>query len=608
MKTLHISSIPGDPGLPIDFLSLRCITYGGSGAGKTSFGRVIFEEAIKAGIPCGVIDLKADWWGLKSSADGKADGIPVVIFGGEHGDLPLDENGGAELAEIVAELRQPFIIDLEHFSKGKQLKFLAPFFDRLYDKNRHPLKLICDEADRYIPQRLLTFGGQKDNYAAQCLGAGEDIAKRGRKHGIFPLFISQRNADLNKSVTELCDIAVVFRTSGPNDQKAVDDWFNAKGSLVTEEQREQVMHDIARLDNGMAYFCCAHPHLSLFRRIQVRLPETFDSSATPEIGKELVQPRKFAKIELEKLGERMRATVEHAKANDPAELKRQLLAEKKRGNQLESKLAEASATASASKSAPETKIEKIEVPILTEKDRKLIYRALDLYKKAFAAIDSLETKVVQMSNELEGLSGGVIDRLEKFKNLSVPHLPGGGSGLLKSNVQVVKRAEPSSMAIRHPAPTIPHAVPGVTIGRCERLILTALAQYPQGRTTSQVGILTGYTEGGMKNALSQLRTGNLIERGQPIKITEIGLTVLGEWQSLPNGEDLQNYWLNKLGLCERTILQALLDVYPGALTMDELVHVSNYTEGGMKNALSKLRTLELMLRGQPMKASPEFFQ
>jgi DNA helicase HerA-like ATPase len=66
--------------------------------------------------------------------------------------------------------------------------------------------LLCDEADRYIPQRILF----KDPNASLCLGAGEDIAKRGRKHGIFPVFISQRNADLNKSVTELCDTAIVF--------------------------------------------------------------------------------------------------------------------------------------------------------------------------------------------------------------------------------------------------------------------------------------------------------------------------------------------------------------------------------------------------------------
>jgi len=102
-----------------------------------------------------------------------------------------------------------------------------------------------------------------------CLGAGEDIAKRGRKHGIFPVFISQRNADLNKAVTELCDVAIVFRPAGPNDQKAVNDWFRAKGNVITEAQHQEVMQDIAGLQNGQAFICSAHPHFKLFKKLQM---------------------------------------------------------------------------------------------------------------------------------------------------------------------------------------------------------------------------------------------------------------------------------------------------------------------------------------------------
>jgi len=88
--------------LPLKFLS-------------TSFGRVLFEEATAAGVVCGAIDLKGDF---KSTANGQGDGIPIVIFGGEHQDVPLDENGGTSLAEIVVELRQPFVVDLEQLSIG----------------------------------------------------------------------------------------------------------------------------------------------------------------------------------------------------------------------------------------------------------------------------------------------------------------------------------------------------------------------------------------------------------------------------------------------------------------------------------------------------------
>jgi len=47
-----------------------------------------------------VVDPKGDWWGIRSSADGKpwpAD----VILGGEHGDVPLEVGGGELVAHLV---------------------------------------------------------------------------------------------------------------------------------------------------------------------------------------------------------------------------------------------------------------------------------------------------------------------------------------------------------------------------------------------------------------------------------------------------------------------------------------------------------------------------
>jgi hypothetical protein len=312
MSTLKVSE---EFKLPMRLLSHRTVVFGGSGAGKTTYGRVLFEEATAAGVLCGAVDLKADWWGLKSTADGQGDGIPVVIFGGEHQDVPLDEAGGASLAEIIVELRQPFIVDLENLSKGKQMRFLAAFFERLYDKNREPLVLFCDEADRYAPQKPMS---PEANF---CLGAVEDIAKRGRKHGIFPTFIVQRNASLNKNVSELCDVAVVFRTPGPRDQEAVEDWFATK---ATREQRDDVMTALASLPTGSATMCSAHPEMRLFRTVPFRRAWTFDSSATPEIGKRRIEPKRLAKPDLDEITKRMAATIEKAKAEDPRELQRQI--------------------------------------------------------------------------------------------------------------------------------------------------------------------------------------------------------------------------------------------------------------------------------------------
>ena len=43
------------------------------------------------------MDPKGDWWGLRAAADGKGPGLPIVIVGGEHGDVPLEVGAGGKM-------------------------------------------------------------------------------------------------------------------------------------------------------------------------------------------------------------------------------------------------------------------------------------------------------------------------------------------------------------------------------------------------------------------------------------------------------------------------------------------------------------------------------
>jgi hypothetical protein len=92
MKTIGLSQ---NLRLPLDWMTLATVVYGARGSGKTTLGRVIAEEVHKARQRFCAIDLKGDWYGLKSTADGAGEGIPVVVFGGDHADLPLEDAAGA---------------------------------------------------------------------------------------------------------------------------------------------------------------------------------------------------------------------------------------------------------------------------------------------------------------------------------------------------------------------------------------------------------------------------------------------------------------------------------------------------------------------------------
>jgi hypothetical protein len=50
----------------------------------------------------GIVDPTGAWWGLRSSRDGKGAGFPILVLGGDHGDLPLPPNGGAAVARLLA--------------------------------------------------------------------------------------------------------------------------------------------------------------------------------------------------------------------------------------------------------------------------------------------------------------------------------------------------------------------------------------------------------------------------------------------------------------------------------------------------------------------------
>jgi hypothetical protein len=146
----------------------------------------------------------------------------------------------------------------------------------------------------------------------------------------------------------------------------------------------------------------------------------------------------------------------------------------------------------------------------------------------------------------------------------------------------------------------------------ERRILTALAQYPEGRSKVQVAVLTGYaaTGGGFNNYLGALRSRGLIEGdGDRLTITEAGIQALDSWEPLPTGPALIDYWRGRLGKAERLILETLTQVYPDPLTKEEVAGKAGYEAngGGFNNALGRLRTLELVQGRGEIRASDNLF-
>src|SRR5262249_43504131 len=123
--------------LPVDTVTETILIEGMRGSGKTTTGTVLVEEMITAGLRTCVVDPTGVWWGLRSSADGLHPGLPVIIFGGEHADLPLPPSAGIVMADLIVD--QPdlvCVLDLKLMRKGAQRRFMTDFLERIYERNR----------------------------------------------------------------------------------------------------------------------------------------------------------------------------------------------------------------------------------------------------------------------------------------------------------------------------------------------------------------------------------------------------------------------------------------------------------------------------------------
>lgn len=81
--------------------------------------------------------------------------------------------------------------------------------------NRHPIALFCDEAHLYIPESA------PSGAAENSIAVFERIAKEGRKYGVGLVVISQRPAEVNRTVVSQCNNLISMRLTNGDDQSVV---------------------------------------------------------------------------------------------------------------------------------------------------------------------------------------------------------------------------------------------------------------------------------------------------------------------------------------------------------------------------------------------------
>jgi uncharacterized protein len=607
--------------LPLDFATKTAAILAQRRKGKTYTASVIAEEMVAAKQPFVALDPTGAWWGLRAGADGKSEGLPVVVLGGQHGDVPLERTGGRLIADLVVEAPGYYVIDFSLFESGEaERQFAVDFAERLYRAKGQPgrdfpLHLFVDEADRFIPQQMRKGSSET---SPRLLGAFEAIVRRGGLRGLGTTLISQRAAVVNKNVLEMLDILFALRTVGPNDRDAIASYIEAHG---TAAEREAMMGSLASLDIGEAWVWEPGAEPPLFQRVRIRQRRTFNSSATPKPGERRVEPKRLAAVDLAALHTRMAATIEKAKADDPRELRRQIA-------ELKKQVLDAVKESGRNESIRQVK----RVEVLTDADRALLEKLTaaiaDRAKKAseiLVAAESRADRLVQTAvaeylnttrnvtidagRELEQ----ILDRVGFQKILGKlaaietpaesPRQPAGTRAVSAGRSSAATRPTET----RAPRVSDGSGLAGVSsngsVTGAEKRILNALAELealgvPEPERV-QVAFFAGYTHlnsKGLVNALGALRSTGFIDyptQGRVV-MTDAG-QAHAEAVDVPRTPDeLRDRVVRMLGGASARILEPLIKAYPKAMAREDLAAAASYghlNSKGFVNALGRLRSL-----------------
>lgn len=522
--------------LPLETVTETISLLAKRGAGKTYTSSVLVEEMLRVGAQVVVVDPMGAWWGLRSSADGKGPGFPITVLGGERGDLPLEHTAGEVVAETLVESGISAVLDVSEFSRAKRKRFVQDFAEALYRKNREPLHLVLEEADLVAPQK-------PQRGEEPMLGAIEDLVRRGRGRGIGVTLITQRSAVLNKDVLSQTEVLIALRTTSPHDRKAVEGWLEWH---LEKAELAQVMKDLPVLETGEA-FVVSPALLKRIYRGRIRPRTTFDSSATPKAGSRVVEPKAVATVDLEALGEKMAATVERAKENDPKALRAKAYALEQEIDRLRS-------------AAPDVQVETMEVPVpLLDPD---LVTAFERYLEV--ARSEYQEMAVELTKRTEGLrsvANDLVHNVEAAEKLllSAKDLVDGNAleratsalreGLTANpeRLEVQGRATPRRKADgSEPANPDSEALPD----GAWKILRTAAERSPMLLTRSQLATLSRYsaTSSTYEGHLAALRRAGYLERdGDVYRLTDDGAAAIGPVPGRPTTPaEMLEGWLRVL--------------------------------------------------------------
>ena len=538
--------------IPTDALDDRLAILGTAGSGKTYLALSCMERLLDVRARVVGVDPLGVMWGLRLMPDGKTESpYPVVIFGGEHGDLPLTENAGALIGETVATIAESCLIDLSDLpTKSAERRFMLAFLEALYHhtdaKKRDPYHLIVDEADRFAPQK-------PPKGDEVLLNRMEEIVRRGRVKGFIPWLITQRPAVLNKNVLSQADGLVLLKLTSSQDRDQVGEWIEGQADRA---QGKAILASLPTMQRGQGVVWI--PGRGVLETVSFPEKKTFDSSRTPKRG-ERKRAVSTKPLDLGALKEKLAGVEAETKANDPKALKAEI--------------------------------------------GKLKAELKQLSRHAPSVADKADVDKARALGKLEGEVDGFRKGWESFRNsvwsparamMDEAHKSLRGFDSAKPSAHdlpkrpALKAVTTQKIVAVRPAPASPHTNGGgEPIGGPLQRILNAIAWWNalgiEMPDRTQIAFVAGYKPGtGTFNTyMGALKARGLIDAPRPglAILTMEGNAVAEHPSDEPDGEELRRRINAILSGPQSKLLGVLIENYPKPLHRDELAEAAGYAPG-----------------------------
>jgi TolA-binding protein len=252
----------GEPGtdvsLPVvELLTGRGFVTGKSGSGKSNTASVIAENLLDSGYGLLVVDIDGEYYGLKEEYE------ILHVGADEECDIQVTTEHAEKIANLALEQNVPIILDISSFLDEDEAEaLLTEVSKHLFAKAKklkQPFLLLVEEVHEWIPEN-----GSVGEVGQMLI----KIGKRGRKHGLGMVGISQRPADVKKDYITQCDWLVWHRLTWNNDTKVV--------RRILDGQYADAVED---LNDGEAFMMTDWSES--VRRVQFHRKQTFDAGATP---------------------------------------------------------------------------------------------------------------------------------------------------------------------------------------------------------------------------------------------------------------------------------------------------------------------------------------